>query len=151
MTGVAVRSKDKAGGVQREQANVRFRIGGDPVVTVGDTVERHGDHAPAPAMVEGEPRFRVGGRQFAAPSTRRVAAMPLPAGSGSGSYRRRANTARTSCPLGFLATSSTYPGSCGLMVGLSEQSSWTSGSRVKLQQTRRKLRRTRPRSQWTLC
>lgn len=60
MTGVAVKGKDKAGGVQREQANVRFRIGGDPVVTVGDTVEPHGDHAPAPAMIEGEPRFRVG-------------------------------------------------------------------------------------------
>jgi uncharacterized Zn-binding protein involved in type VI secretion len=62
MTGVAVKGKDKAGGAQKEQANLHFRINGDPVVTIGDTVEPHGDHAPAAVMVEGEVRFRIGGR-----------------------------------------------------------------------------------------
>jgi uncharacterized Zn-binding protein involved in type VI secretion len=51
------------GGKQNQQANDWFRIDGDPVVTVGDTVEGHGEapHGPA-VMVEGEDWFRVGGR-----------------------------------------------------------------------------------------
>jgi uncharacterized Zn-binding protein involved in type VI secretion len=61
MTGVAVKGKDRAGGKQDQQANGWFRINGDPVVTVGDTVEGHGSHGPA-VMVEGEDFFRVGGR-----------------------------------------------------------------------------------------
>ena len=61
MTGVAVKGKDRAGGKQDQQANGWFRINGDPIVTVGDTVEGHGSHGPA-VMVEGENGFRVGGR-----------------------------------------------------------------------------------------
>jgi uncharacterized Zn-binding protein involved in type VI secretion len=63
MTGVAVKDKDKACGRQDQQANDWFRLNGDPVVTVGDTVEGHGNppHA-APVMVEGEENFRVGGK-----------------------------------------------------------------------------------------
>jgi uncharacterized Zn-binding protein involved in type VI secretion len=62
VTGVAVKGKDRAGGKQAEQAHDWFRLDDDPVVTVGDTVEPHGTHAPAPTMVEGESWFRVGGR-----------------------------------------------------------------------------------------
>ncbi|MCI0430566.1 MAG: hypothetical protein L0210_08520, partial [Rhodospirillales bacterium] len=62
MTGVAVKGKDRAGGKQAEQANDWFRLNDDPVVTVGDTVEPHDEHSPAPTMVEGESWFRVGGR-----------------------------------------------------------------------------------------
>jgi uncharacterized Zn-binding protein involved in type VI secretion len=61
MTGVAVKGKDRAGGKQDQQANGWFRINGDPIVTVGDTVEAHHPHGPA-TMVEGEDWFRVGGR-----------------------------------------------------------------------------------------
>ena len=63
MTGVAVKGKDRAGGKQDQQANGWFRIDGDPIVTVGDSVEGHGDapHGLA-VMVEGEDWFRVGGR-----------------------------------------------------------------------------------------
>src|SRR3954453_12541612 len=62
VTGVAVKGKDRAGGKQSEQAHDWFRLDDDPVVTVGDTVEPHGTHTPAPTMVEGESWFRVGGR-----------------------------------------------------------------------------------------
>lgn len=64
MTGVAVKGKDRAGGRQDRQTNDWFRLDGDPVVTVGDTVEGHGNapHGAAPTMVEGEDWFRVGGR-----------------------------------------------------------------------------------------
>ena len=61
MTGVAVKGKDRAGGKQDQQANDWFRLDGDPVVTLGDTVEAHDPHGPA-TMVEGEDWFRVGGR-----------------------------------------------------------------------------------------
>jgi uncharacterized Zn-binding protein involved in type VI secretion len=59
MTGVAVGEKDRAGGKQVEEANDWFRLDDDPVVTVGDTVEPHGTHTPAPTMVEGEEWFLV--------------------------------------------------------------------------------------------
>jgi hypothetical protein len=70
MPGVAVRFRDRAGGVQFEQKQDWFRletpgIGGssDPVVTVGDTVAAHGTtpHSPAPEMVEGEDWFTLDG------------------------------------------------------------------------------------------
>ena len=61
MTGVAVKGKDRAGGRQDQQANDWFELDGDPIVTVGDTVEGHDPHEPA-VMVEGEDWFRVGGR-----------------------------------------------------------------------------------------
>jgi uncharacterized Zn-binding protein involved in type VI secretion len=61
MTGAAVKGKDRAGGKQDQQANDWFRLDGDPIVTVGDTVEAHDPHGPA-TMVEGEDWFRVGGR-----------------------------------------------------------------------------------------
>jgi hypothetical protein len=50
VTGVAVKGKDRAGGKQAEQAHDWFRLDDDPVVTVGDTVEPHGTHTPAPTM-----------------------------------------------------------------------------------------------------
>ena len=64
MTGVAVKGKDKAGGRQDKQAHEWFRLNGDPVVTVGDTVEGHDNdppHQPAPVMVEGEDWFTLNG------------------------------------------------------------------------------------------
>jgi len=68
MPGVAVRGRDRAGGVQQEQAHGWFVLQskgsdqGDPIVTIGDRVAPHGDppHAPAPTMIEGESWFRVG-------------------------------------------------------------------------------------------
>jgi uncharacterized Zn-binding protein involved in type VI secretion len=64
MAGITVHRKDRAGGVQDKEVNTWFRIGGEPVVTVGDTVAPHGDppHAPAPKMVEGTSWFRINGR-----------------------------------------------------------------------------------------
>ncbi len=59
MTGVAVKGKDRAGGRQAEQAHEWFRLNDDPVVTVGDTVEPHDTHEPAPTMVEGEDWFTL--------------------------------------------------------------------------------------------
>src|SRR3954452_10447758 len=85
VTGVAVKGKDRAGGKQAEQAHGWFRLDDDPVVTVGDTVEPHGTHTPAPTMVEGEEWFRVGGRPSAVRKIRQAAATQQPAGSGSAS------------------------------------------------------------------
>ncbi len=68
MPGVTVRFRDRAGGVQLEQAHDWFQLetpglGGssDPAVTVGDVVAAHGTapHAPAPVMVEGEDWFTL--------------------------------------------------------------------------------------------
>jgi len=57
MTGVAVKGKDRAGGTQDQQANDWFRLDGDAVVTVGDTVEIGGDapHGPAPDRPHRQP------------------------------------------------------------------------------------------------
>lgn len=61
--GVAVNALDAAGGVQQTQANTWFRVAGQPIVVIGDTVAGHGDppHSPPPAMVTGAAWFRVGG------------------------------------------------------------------------------------------
>ncbi|MCI0429748.1 MAG: DUF6402 family protein [Rhodospirillales bacterium] len=68
MPGVAVKGRDRAGGVQLEQAHDWFVLEtnetepGDPIVTVGDRVAPHDSEAPhnsAPVMVEGESWFPV--------------------------------------------------------------------------------------------
>lgn len=63
MPGVAVNALDTAGGAQSVQANHWFRLGGQPVVVIGDLVEAHGEppHSPPPAMVEGSAWFRING------------------------------------------------------------------------------------------
>ena len=94
MTGVAVKGKDRAGGKQDQQANGWFRINGDPIVTVGDTVEGHGDapHGLA-TMVEGEGSFRVGGRPVC--RAEHKASCGRPGASGSGSFARATAIATT--------------------------------------------------------
>jgi uncharacterized Zn-binding protein involved in type VI secretion len=64
MAGIAVHGKDRAGGAQEKEVNTFFRVGGEPVVVIGDTVAPHGDppHSPAPKMVEGTSWFRVNGK-----------------------------------------------------------------------------------------
>jgi uncharacterized Zn-binding protein involved in type VI secretion len=63
MPAVAVNAIDAAGGAQQSQVNTWFKLDGQPIVVVGDTVAPHGDppHSPAPAMVEGSAWFRVNG------------------------------------------------------------------------------------------
>ena len=63
MPGVACVGVDFAGGVQLGNQGAKFRVGGTPVVLVGDHVAPHGDppHSSSPVMVEGSSKFRVGG------------------------------------------------------------------------------------------
>lgn len=63
MPGVAVKTLDAAGGAQLSQVNTWFRVEGQPIVVIGDTVAAHGDppHSPPPAMVQGSLWFKVGG------------------------------------------------------------------------------------------
>lgn len=60
--GVAVRGLDAAGGAHRAETAPWYRVEGQPVAVVGDSVDGHGDgvHA-APIMTEGEAWFRVAG------------------------------------------------------------------------------------------
>lgn len=61
--GIAVRALDFAGGAQMTQANPWARIGGQPIVVIGDLVAAHGTapHSPPPPMVEGESWARING------------------------------------------------------------------------------------------
>lgn len=60
--GIAVKDLDAAGGAQIA-SQTKVRIGGQPIVLLGDPVTPHGvpPHSPLPVMVEGHPRVRIAG------------------------------------------------------------------------------------------
>lgn len=64
MPGVACVSVDVAGGTQLGMAAAKFKVRGNPVVVIGDSVAPHPPfppHTTGPVMVEGTANFRVNG------------------------------------------------------------------------------------------